>query len=332
MLTTSRFATLTTSRFTSRTTGKMSLSGLLVVNKKTKMTSHDVVEKLRRILQFKKIGHAGTLDPNASGILLACVGKATKIVRFLAEYDKEYEAVIKLGVTTETYDREGKIIRTQEYLKVSEEEVRKAVESFRGEIWQTPPLYSAIKQKGKKLYQYARAGKQVERKKRKVFIKDVRVLEIKLPYVKLKVSCSKGTYIRSLAHDIGEMLGCGAYLFSLCRTRVGPFEIKHALNLEAIEEIWSKGRIGDFLISIEKVLSGFPSVVVKDGFAEKIKEGPHLFPSSVLSSEKEFDKDQMICIKNNQDEIIAIGKALRSSDEFLDEKRKSKLFEYSRVL
>ena len=310
----------------------MSLSGLLVVNKKTKMTSHDVVEKLRGILNFKKIGHAGTLDPNASGILLACLGKATKIAKFLTEYDKEYEAVIKLGVTTDTYDQEGKIIQIENDLKISEVEVRRAVESFKGEIWQTPPLYSAIKQKGKKLYQYARAGKQVERKKRKVIIKDVRVLEIKLPYVKLKVSCSKGTYIRSLANDIGERLGCGAHLFSLCRTRIGPFELKDALDLEAMEEIRNEDKIGNFLISVEKVLAHIPSVVVKDGFAKRIREGPNLFPSSVSSAEKEFNKDQMICIKNNQKEIIAIGKALRSSDEFLDERCKDKLFEYSRVL
>jgi len=310
----------------------MSLSGLLVVNKKTKMTSHDVVEKLRRMLNFKKIGHAGTLDPNASGILLICVGKATKIAKLLTEYDKEYEAVIKLGVTTDTYDQEGKIIQMKDDLNISEVEVIRAVESFRGEIWQTPPLYSAIKQKGKKLYQYARAGKQVDRKKRRVIIKDVRVLEIKLPYVKLKVSCSKGTYIRSLANDIGERLECGAHLFSLCRTRIGPFKLKDALDSEAIEEIWNEDKTGDFLISIEKVLAYIPSVVVKDGFAKRIKEGPNLFPSSVLSPEKEFDKDQMICIKNNQREIIAIGKALRSSDEFLDENRKDRLFEYSRVL
>jgi tRNA pseudouridine55 synthase len=311
---------------------KMNLSGLLVVNKKTKMTSHDVVEKLRRILNFKKIGHAGTLDPNASGILLACLGKATKITKFLAEYDKEYEAVIKLGITTDTYDQEGKIIQIKDELKISEVEVIKAVESFRGEILQTPPLYSAIKQNGKKLYQYARAGKQVERKKRKVLIKDIQILEIKLPFVKLKVSCSKGTYIRSLANDIGEMLGCGAHLFSLCRTRVGPFKLKDALDSETIEKIRNEDKIKDFLISVEKVLAHIPSVEVKDSFARRIKDGPNLFPSSVLSPEKKFDKDQMICIKNNQREIIAFGKALRSSDEFLDERRKNKLFEYWRVI
>lgn len=310
----------------------MNLSGLLVVNKKIKMTSHDVVENLRRISNFKKIGHAGTLDPNACGILLACLGKATKIVGFLTEYDKEYEAVIKLGVTTDTYDQEGKIVQIKDDLKVKEEEVRKAVESFKGEIWQTPPLYSAIKQNGKKLYQYARAGKQVERKKRKVFIKDIRVLEIKLPYVKLKVNCSKGTYVRSLAHDIGERLGCGAHLFSLCRTGVGPFELEDALDLEAIEKIWNEGKIGDFLIPIEKILADIPSVVVKDGFAKRIKEGPNLFPSAVLSWEKKFEKGERICIKNDQREIIALGKALRSSEEFLDERSKDKLFEYSRVL
>jgi tRNA pseudouridine55 synthase len=310
----------------------MSLSGLLVVNKKTKMTSHDVVEHLRRILKLKKIGHAGTLDPNASGILLACLGKATKIAGFLTEYDKEYEAVIKLGVTTDTYDQEGKVIRVKEDLKITEEEIKKAVESFKGELWQTPPLYSAIKQKGKKLYEYARAGQKVERNKRRIFIKDIQVIEINLPYVRLKVNCSKGTYIRSLAYDIGEMLGCGAHLFSLCRTRVGPFELSQALDLGAIEEIRKEGKIEDFLIPIEKVFAHIPSVVVKNGFAERIKEGPILFPPFVLSAEKNFDKDQMICIKNNKREIIAFGKALCSSDDFLDEKRTDKLFEYSRVI
>ena len=310
----------------------MSLSGILVVNKNEKMTSHDVVEKVRRALNFKKIGHAGTLDPSARGVLLACVGKATKIARFLTEYDKEYEAVIKLGVTTDTYDREGKITRVTDDLKISDAKIRKAAESLKGELWQAPPLYSAVKQGGKKLYQYARAGKEVERKKRKIFIKDIRVLEIKLPCVRLEVTCSKGTYIRSLAHEIGEMLGCGGHLFSLCRKRVGPFELKDALNLEVIEEIGSKGKIGDSLISVEKVLDHVPSVVVKDAFAERIIEGPDLLPDSVLSSKKEFDKDEMICIKNNRREIIAIGRALRSSEEFLDQKRKDKLFEYSRVL
>ena len=284
-----------------------------MVNKNEKMTSHDVVEKVRRALNFKKIGHAGTLDPSARGVLLACVGKATKIARFLTEYDKEYEAVIKLGVTTDTYDREGKITRVTDDLKISDAKIREAAESFKGELWQAPPLYSAVKQGGKKLYQYARAGKEVERKKRKIFIKDIRVLEIKLPYVRLEVTCSKGTYIRSLAYEIGEMLGCGGHLFSLCRKRVGPFELKDALNLEVIEEIGSKGKIGDSLISVEKVLDHVPSVVVKDAFAERIIEGPDLLPDSVLSSKKEFDKDEMICIKNNRREIIAIGRALRSS-------------------
>ena len=310
----------------------MSLSGILVVNKNEKMTSHDVVEKLRRALNFKKIGHAGTLDPGARGVLLACVGKATKIARFLTEYDKEYEAVIKLGVTTDTYDREGKITRVTDDLKISDAKIRKAAESFKGGLWQAPPLYSAVKQGGKKLYQYARAGKEVERKKRKIFIKDIRVLQIKLPHVKLEVTCSKGTYIRSLAHDIGEMLGCGGHLFSLCRKRVGPFGLKDALDLETLEEIGSKGKIGDSLISVEKVLDYVPSVVVKDSFAQRIKEGPDLLPDAVLSSKKEFEKDEIICIENNRREIIAIGKALRPSDEFLNQRRKDRLFEYSRVL
>ncbi len=281
---------------------------------------------------MRKIGHAGTLDPNASGVLLACLGKATKIVGFLTDYDKEYEAVIKLGVITDTYDRDGKITQTKDDLDISQEKLRKVVESFKGEIWQTPPLYSAVKYKGKKLYQYARAGREVERKKRKVFIKDILILEIGLPYLKLRINCSKGTYIRSLANDIGERLGCGAHLFSLCRTRQGPFELKDALSLQEIAKIGDQNRIGDSLISIEEVLACVPSVLVKESYADKIKGGAKLIPSFVESKEKEFEKDQMICIKNNKKEIIAIGKALRSSSDFLNHRPEDRLFEYSRVL
>ncbi len=310
----------------------MNLSGVLPVNKPSGVTSHDVIQRLRQILQIRRIGHAGTLDPRASGVLLACMGKATKVVQFLTEYDKEYEAVIKLGITTDTYDGEGEITEKKDDFKISPDEIRKVIDTFKGKIWQIPPLHSAIKYKGKRLYQYARAKREVERKKREVEIKDIEVLDINIPYVKLKVSCSKGTYIRSLAFDVGKKLGCGAYLFSLQRTRVGPFKLEEALGLEMISDVEKEGKIQGHLIPIEKALAHLPSVVVKESCAEKVQHGIPLAPSLVLSVEGNFGQNQSISIKDNQKKIIAIGKALSSAKNFMDSEYKNNLFEYIRVI
>ncbi len=303
-----------------------------MVNKPSGLSSHDVIRELRRILSIRRMGHAGTLDPQATGILLACVGKGTKVTQFLTGYDKEYEAVIRLGITTDTYDGEGEISETKKDFKVSLEELRKVVESFKGIIWQIPPMYSAIKYKGKKLYQYARAKKEVERKKREVEITNIKIMDVKMPDVRITVSCSKGTYIRSLAHDIGQKLGCGAYLISLRRTRVGPFELKDALSLQDISCIQDEGRLTQILIPIEKTLAHFPSVVVKEGFTERIQNGAPLVSSSVSSIEADFKRNQTISIKNGQREIIAVGKALDSAAKFLDLDYKNNLIEYIRVI
>ncbi len=310
----------------------MNLSGVLVVNKSTGMTSHDVIDQLRRILLTRRIGHAGTLDPGAEGILLACVNKATKVAQFLTDYDKEYEAVIKLGITTDTYDGEGEITGTNEDLQMSPDEIRDAIRSFMGWIQQTPPLYSAIKYNGKRLYQYARANRKVEARKREVEIKALEILDVKMPLVHLKIACSKGTYIRSLAFDLGEKLGCGAHLFSLRRTRVGPFRLEEALSLESIADIQIKGRIRDVLLPIEKTMVNLPSVVVNESFAEKIQNGIPLKSSSVLSVEGDFNPNQTISVKDKQGRIIAIGKALTAAKNFLDLKYSNKLFEYMRVI
>ena len=310
----------------------MNLSGVLVVNKPLAMTSHDVIDRLRKILHTRRIGHAGTLDPNAEGILLACVNNATKVAQFLTEHDKEYEAVIKLGTSTDTYDGNGKIIKTEKDLKINPERIKEAILSFKGKIWQIPPLYSAIKYKGKKLYQYARAKEKVDRKKREVEIKDIKIQSINIPYVELKIKCSKGTYVRSLAHDLGEKLGCGAYLYSLRRTQVGPFRLNKALSLESISEAQSEGRIQEILVAIEEALSHLPSVVVKEGFAQRVQHGVPLESASVMSTEGGFDQNQIISLKDGQRKIIAIGKALSSAKNFVNLNYEDKLFEYIRVL
>ena len=185
------------------------MDGVIVIRKEKDFTSHDVVAKLRGILHMKKIGHTGTLDPDAEGVLPVALGKATRLVDMITDKEKTYEAVMRLGVVTDTQDMSGTVLSQAAELHVTEEELRAAIESFAGDYMQVPPMYSALKVNGKKLYELAREGKTVERKPRPVHFYEIEILEINLPLVRFCVTCSKGTYIRTLCHDIGEKLGCG---------------------------------------------------------------------------------------------------------------------------
>ncbi|MBP5732814.1 MAG: tRNA pseudouridine(55) synthase TruB, partial [Lachnospiraceae bacterium] len=190
------------------------LNGMIIVKKEAGFTSNDVVAKMRGICGQRKVGHTGTLDPDATGVLPVCLGNGTKLCDMLAERDKEYVTELLLGVTTDTQDISGTVLSERE-VNASEEEVRAAIQSFVGAYDQVPPMYSALKVNGKKLYELAREGKEVERKARRVAILEIEILEMKLPVVKLRVACTKGTYIRTLCHDIGEKLGCGGTMKSL---------------------------------------------------------------------------------------------------------------------
>lgn len=322
--------------FTGLFNGKKNLDGLLIVNKKRGPTSFDVVQKLRNILNYKRIGHTGTLDPFASGVLVCCLGKGTKIVQFITFWGKEYIAKIKLGEQTDTYDSQGKIVKkfeecfANEGFVLEENKIKSVIDSFKGEIWQTPPLYSAIKYKGKKLYQFAREGKKIKIKKRKVKIENVEILKIKLPFVWIKVRCSKGTYIRSLGFDIGEKLGCGAYLISLCRTKVGPFELKDSFTLDAIRKIKDEGKLNKIVVSMEKALENLPSLVVSDENKFKIKHGQDLKVKDIKSVKKDFSKKDRVVLKDDSGKILAIGESLVSSEEISDEQKV--IFRYMRVV
>ena len=206
--------------------------GFINVNKPSGMTSHDVVSFLRRNLKIKKIGHTGTLDPMANGVLPIAVGDATRLIQYLSD-DKEYVATVKFGVSTDTYDKEGEIVSTSDKI-VEQAELEVALNQFRGEILQKPPIYSALKKNGKKLYEYAREGKEVEIEARKVTIEKLDLLSLENNIAKLRVKCSKGTYIRSIAHDLGEVLGCGAHLIGLTRTIAGDFKIENSIELSTI--------------------------------------------------------------------------------------------------
>ena len=211
------------------------MNGIIIINKEKGYTSHDVVAKLRGILHQKKIGHTGTLDPDATGVLPICVGRATKVCDVLTDRDKVYEAEVALGITTDTLDTSGEVL-TRQPVEVTRDQLIDVLNRFKGEITQIPPMYSAVKVNGKKLYEYAREGKTVERKQRRVTVYDIELLEESIPTFKIRVKCSKGTYIRTLCDDIGRELGCGAAMSGLVRTAVGRFTIDQALTLPQIEE------------------------------------------------------------------------------------------------
>ncbi len=211
---------------------------ILNVNKPESWSSFDVVKKIRNIIHIKKVGHAGTLDPFATGVLLVCTGKATKRVPELVELDKEYEAKIELGKNTDTFDRTGKVVGENEITHVTLKKIQEALGAFRGEISQIPPMYSAIKVDGQRLYKLARKGVTVERKARPVTIYELELLGFDSPFLSVRVCCSKGTYIRSLAYDIGQVLNTGAHLAELVRTRIGPYRVEDAVELSRFAQTY----------------------------------------------------------------------------------------------
>jgi len=212
--------------------------GVLLVDKPSGLTSHDVVDRLRRKLKMKRIGHAGTLDPNATGLLIMLVGKATKVSQYLMSLDKAYEGTIKLGEETDSYDSDGEIMATHEIpADLDAEAVDKVLQGFVGDQYQIPPMYSAKKVDGVPLYKLARKGKEVKRDPRFIRISEIEMLNFERPYVDFGMACSKGTYVRTLAYDAGKKLGCGAHLSGLRRIAVGHFHVEDAATLEEIEEM-----------------------------------------------------------------------------------------------
>jgi tRNA pseudouridine55 synthase len=248
------------------------MDGILNIYKEKGFTSHDVVAKLRGILHQKKIGHTGTLDPDAVGVLPVCLGKATKVCDLLTQKDKVYEAEMLLGTVTDTQDITGTVLSRKETEGLTREMVLEAVTSFVGEYDQVPPMYSALKVQGKKLYELARAGIEVEREPRRVQIFGMDDIEICLEEktVRFRVSCSKGTYIRTLCQDIGEKLGCGACMKSLKRTRVSVFPIEEAHTLAQIEQMVQEDTINEVLIAVDSMFPDYPKVIIKDVDKEKL--------------------------------------------------------------
>lgn len=239
------------------------IDGIINIYKEKGYTSHDVVAKLRGILKQKKIGHTGTLDPEAQGVLPVCLGRATKVCDLLTDHRKTYQAVLLLGMVTDTQDTTGQIL-SESAVTVSEAAVRECIMGFTGKQQQIPPMYSALKVSGKKLYDLARQGIEVERKPRNIEIYEIRVDAVELPRVTMTVTCSKGTYIRTLCHDIGASLGCGGCMEALLRTQVGAFTVENSVTLAKVEELRDAQRLSEILYATDSVFGKFRVLELKE--------------------------------------------------------------------
>ncbi len=253
------------------------MDGIINIYKEAGYTSHDVVAKLRGILHQKKIGHTGTLDPDAVGVLPVCLGKATKLCDMLTEKDKQYRAVMQLGIETDTQDTSG-TVTAEHPVTVSEGQVRQVIMDFIGEYDQIPPMYSALKKNGKKLYELAREGIVVERETRRITIHGIEIEKVELPYVTMLVDCSKGTYIRTLCHDIGKKLGCGAAMAQLVRTRSGMFSLEDAVTLKQTEELRDAGTLEEHILSVKQILSYLPAFICGKDHEKALMNGNQLKP------------------------------------------------------
>ncbi|TAK35081.1 MAG: tRNA pseudouridine(55) synthase TruB [Chloroflexota bacterium] len=247
--------------------------GIFNICKPAGLTSFDVVARVRRISGERRVGHAGTLDPLAEGVLPICVGQATRIVEYLSDATKRYCAQVVLGTTTDTYDAEGQVTSQTGRSDYPVEEIRRALDRFRGPIEQIPPMYSAVKKEGKRLYQLARAGHEVERAPRRVEIFRIDLLTYDPPVLVIDVECSKGTYIRSLAHDLGQVLGGGAHLGHLVRTRSGPFEIQDALTLELLADAFAQGYWTELVYPLDEPLLHWNAIILGEERAAALRNG-----------------------------------------------------------
>jgi tRNA pseudouridine55 synthase len=264
------------------------MDGILNINKPWGKTSFSIVAMVKRLSGERRVGHAGTLDPTATGVLPVCLGKGTRIIEFLVDATKSYQAQVELGVTTDTYDASGRITQKRDSSQISQGQLESALASFRGSIQQTPPMYSAVKHQGKRLYELARAGIKVERKSRPAEIYHLELVDWQPPVATIEVVCGKGTYIRSLAHDLGQALGCGANLKNLIRLSCGLFNIKDAVSVPQLEDAFRHGYWRHLIYPVDTVLSHWTAVVVSDDTEQMIRNGSPLvldnYDSSTLSS------------------------------------------------
>lgn len=279
------------------------MNGVINIYKNRGMTSFDVVAMVRRVSKMKKVGHTGTLDPEATGVLPICLGKATKIIDYIMENKKVYRVSFKLGMVTDTYDLEGKVLKKQDASFIKKEDILNCINSFVGKIDQVPPMYSALKQNGVRLYELARQGIEVPREAREVTIYSISNINIESEdNIEMDVCCSKGTYIRSLCYDIGEKLEVGATMTSLERIQNGPFKKEEAINIEDLTE----ELLRDNLILIEDALDSFEELVVNQGFSKLLRNGVKVFDKRIF--EKEVEIDKLYRVYDHKGIFLGLGK------------------------
>ncbi|WP_408625365.1 tRNA pseudouridine(55) synthase TruB [Crassaminicella thermophila] len=293
----------------------ISLKGIINVLKPPHMTSHDVVNFIRKKLNIKKVGHTGTLDPMAAGVLPICVGAATKISQYLLNDKKKYRCEMVLGSNTDTQDKWGKVINTRT-VNVTEKDILDVFDSFKGEIYQIPPMYSALKYKGKKLYELAREGKEIERKSRKIFIYELDIIQINENVILFDVLCSKGTYIRTLCEDIGNALNCGAYMSFLLRTKTGKFSLCDAVTLETLKEASVNEINLNYLFPIDYPITHIPRVNVKKESEVYLRNGNNLYYKNIASHDNLIDETLVRLYVENK--FIALGKVKMKKEFYID--------------
>lgn len=286
------------------------INGVINVYKEPGFTSHDVVAKLRGILKQKKIGHMGTLDPNAVGVLPVCLGKATKLCDILSEKDKTYNATLLLGLDTDTQDTSGEVISKADadsIMELSEDKVFETIKSYIGDYDQIPPMFSAIKIGGEKLYNLARRGEVIERPARHCRIIDITVTKMELPRVDLHVTCSKGTYIRTLCHDIGKDLGVGGCMEKLVRTKVERFSVEDSITLKQIEEFRDNNTLEDYITPVDEMLGNYSKCMVFKG-AEKLVYNGNIFTSGNTFLKMNHEDGQIVRVYTSEGEFIGLYK------------------------
>lgn len=295
------------------------MDGVINIYKEKGFTSHDVVAVVRKIVEQKKVGHTGTLDPEAEGVLPICLGKATKLADYIMAEKKEYTATVKFGITTTTEDASGEILETTEVI-FNENKIKEVIDSFKGSYMQTPPMYSAIKVNGKKLYELARQGKEIERKARQIFIFDIEILEFLPPdSIKIHVICSKGTYIRTLCSDIGKKLKCGAHMACLVRTASGDFKIENAITLSDLKVLKESNEIGRILISIDEVLQSYHKVYVKEESTKLLYNGGRIYKDFFFDCDYPMVVGEKILAYDSKKNFVGIF-------EINQEEEKNKIF------
>jgi tRNA pseudouridine55 synthase len=283
------------------------IDGLLIVDKPEGMTSLSVVRELKRRFNIKKAGHIGTLDPFATGVLPIAMNEGTKLIPFLREEPKEYEAVLKLGEETGTDDFTGEVLHRKDWEGVTPETIHTVFRTFQGKIRQIPPMFSAIKLQGRPLYRLARKGIEVDRKEREVEIFDIQVLECALPQVRFKVLCSKGTYIRALGRDIGRRLGCGAHLIHLRRVRSGSFAIKEAISWKSLKNLSKAQDFFPWLISLREALANLPEMIGDEHLVKMVRDGKGMAVRDLLTRTlPAFEKGEWLKMSSSEQELVAI--------------------------